>query len=146
MDNLFGIPMASIMDILLVAFALCLGVGFWIFLRHRVVFKMGVRNVPRRPAQTTLIVIGLMLSTLIIAAAFGTGDTLDHSIKSQVYEVYGQVDEQITLGGTDTAAGLQTGAHMPESSAVTAAGMSTIVQWRIGAPFRIASVSYMITT
>ncbi|HEU5423064.1 MAG TPA: FtsX-like permease family protein, partial [Nitrolancea sp.] len=95
MDNLFGIPMASIMDILLVAFALCLGVGFWIFLRHRVVFKMGVRNVPRRPAQTTLIVIGLMLSTLIIAAALTTGDTLNNSLTGTVYDLTGHVDEVV---------------------------------------------------
>ncbi|HEU5424904.1 MAG TPA: FtsX-like permease family protein [Nitrolancea sp.] len=115
MNAIFGIPTTSLMLALVVIFALCLSSAGFLLVRNRVVFRLGVRNVPRRHAQTLLIVVGLMLSTLIIAAAFGTGDTLDHSIKSQVYEVYGQVDEQITLGGTDTAAGLQTGAHMPES-------------------------------
>ena len=37
-------------------------------------------------AQTTLIVVGLMLSTLIISAALGTGDTLDYSTTSEVYD------------------------------------------------------------
>ncbi|HET7038101.1 MAG TPA: FtsX-like permease family protein [Thermomicrobiaceae bacterium] len=95
------------MDVLLVLFALCLGVGFWIFLRHRVVFKMGVRNVPRRPAQTTLIVIGLMLSTLIIAAALTTGDTLNNSLTGTVYDLTGHVDEvvvQSSGAGSDTSA------------------------------------------
>ena len=49
--------------------------------RHRVFFKLGVRPIPRRPAQSILIVLGLMLATLIITAAFITGDTLSHSIR-----------------------------------------------------------------
>src|SRR5579884_744819 len=102
MEKLFGIPMSSIMDVLLIIFALCLGVGAWIFLRNRVVFKLGVRNVPRRPAQTTLIVIGLMLSTLIIAAALTTGDTLNNSLSSAVYDVAGHVDEVVILS-TDSS-------------------------------------------
>ena len=48
-------------------------------------FKLGVRNIPRRRAQTTLIVLGLMLSTVIISAAFTTGDTVDRSVTCQVY-------------------------------------------------------------
>jgi len=58
-----------------------------------VIFKLGVRNIPRRKAQTILIVVGLMLSTLIIAAAFGTGDTLNHSVSATVYRQLGPVDE-----------------------------------------------------
>ncbi len=35
-------------------------------LRKPVLAKLGVRNIPRRPAQSILIVIGLTLSTIII--------------------------------------------------------------------------------
>ena len=47
-------------------------------------FLIGVRNIPRRRAQTVLIIIGLMLSTLIITAAFSIGDTVNYSITNQV--------------------------------------------------------------
>ncbi len=97
MNDLFGIPMNSIMVALLVIFAICMSAGLWVLLRQRIIFRMGIRNIPRRPAQTTLIVIGLMLSTLIISAALTTGDTLDNSITSAAYNTMGQVDEAVVL-------------------------------------------------
>ena len=99
MENIFGIPMTSIMNVLLVALGLCLLVGAYVLIRNRVIFRMGVRNIPRRPAQTVLIIIGLMLSTLIVAAALTTGDTLNHSIRSDVYKFLGQTDQMIVRGG-----------------------------------------------
>ena len=36
--------------------------------RNPVLFKLGLRNIPRRRAQTVLIIIGLMLSTAIITS------------------------------------------------------------------------------
>src|SRR3989304_543207 len=57
--------------------------------RNPVMFKLGLRNIPRRKAQSSLIVVGLMLSTLIISAAFGTGDTLTTSVTSEVYSILG---------------------------------------------------------
>lgn len=94
---MFGIPMSSIMVTLLILFAICMSAGLWVLLRHRVIFRMGMRNVPRRPAQTTLIVIGLMLSTLIVSAALTTGDTLNNSITSVVYKTMGHTDELVVL-------------------------------------------------
>jgi len=113
MKVIFGIPTGSIMVVLLVVFALCLALSALLFLRNRAVFRLGVRNVPRRPAQTILIVVGLMLSTLIIAASFATGDTLDSSIRGQVLDVYGQTDEQVVAGSSGTA--YQGGARLPET-------------------------------
>ena len=95
MDEIFGLPIAGIMVVLLVLLSLCLLSVAWVALRRPVVFKMGVRNLPRRKAQTILIVVGLMLSTLIISAAFGTGDTMDHSMTAEIYDVLGQTDEVI---------------------------------------------------
>ena len=77
MNDVFGIPMSGIMVTLLITLALCLLWVAWIRWRRPVIFKLGTRNISRRKAQTVLIVVGLMLSTLIIAAALGTGDTVN---------------------------------------------------------------------
>ena len=95
MNEIFGVPMNSIMAVLLVLLGVCLLVVAWVALRRTLLFKMGLRNVPRRPAQTVLVIIGLMLSTLIIAAAFGTGDTIDNSVTSVTYDILGPVDEVV---------------------------------------------------
>jgi putative ABC transport system permease protein len=60
---------------------------------------MGLRNIPRRQAQSVLVVLGLMLSTLIITAAFTVGDSLDYSITRDVYQILGPVDETIEMQG-----------------------------------------------
>jgi putative ABC transport system permease protein len=119
MENIFGTPVTSIMMVLLVVFGLCMLTAIWIGIRHRVVFRMGMRNIPRRPAQTILIIVGLMLSTLIIAAAFTTGDTLNNSIRSQVYDILGPVDQIVVLStGEDAdAARPQSGVTFPETIA-----------------------------
>lgn len=92
MDKILGIPAPGLMVGLLIALGLCLAVVAWVAWRRPVIFKLGARNIPRRRAQTTLIAIGLMLSTLIISAALGTGDTLDYSLTKDVYDNYGNVD------------------------------------------------------
>ncbi len=95
MDDIFVIPMAGIILTLLVLLALCLLAVAWVAWRRPVIFKLGVRNIPRRRAQSTLVVVGLMLSTLIISAALGTGDTIDHSVTVDVYDNLGPVDELV---------------------------------------------------
>lgn len=92
MDEIFGISMTNIMVVLLAALSLCLLTVAWVAWRRPVIFKLGVRNIPRRTAQTVLIVIGLMLSTLIISAALGTGDAMDDSVSSEIYDLLGPVD------------------------------------------------------
>jgi len=112
MNEIFGIPMNSIMAVLLVMLGICLLIVFWIAWRRTLLFKMGLRNVPRRPAQTILVIIGLMLSTLIIAAAFGTGDTIDNSVTSLTYKVLGPVDEMVLYSNSeDGEANLNGGAN-----------------------------------
>jgi putative ABC transport system permease protein len=100
-DELFGLSMTWIMVGLLVLLAIGLGSVTYIALRNRIMFKLGVRNIPRRRAQTTLIVLGLMLSTIIISAAFTTGDTIDHSVTGEIYSMLGSVDETVVAGDTD---------------------------------------------
>lgn len=103
MKEFFGVDMTWIMLALLGLLAVALGTVGWVFLRNRVMFMIGVRNIPRRRAQTTLIIIGLMLSTLIISAAFSIGDTADYSITSTTYNRLHSVDEivQVQSGSND---------------------------------------------
>ncbi len=66
-----------------------------LYFRNPTATKLGVRNMPRRPTQTALIVAGLTLSTVIIVAALSTGDTLDYSVQRYAVSAYGEIDEII---------------------------------------------------
>jgi putative ABC transport system permease protein len=91
----FGVDMTLIMFVLLGMLAVALATVAFVFIWNRVMFMVGVRNIPRRRAQTTLIIIGLMLSTLIISAAFSVGDTADYSISNTAYDRLHSVDETV---------------------------------------------------
>ena len=102
MEEIFGLDTDIIMLGTLVGFLVILfGVGTLAVI-NRIVLKIGLRNIPRRPAQTALIVVGLMLSTLIISSALGTGDTLNHSIRSAVTDGLGEIDEILTANLGDS--------------------------------------------
>ncbi len=93
MEDLFGVKMDHIMIVLLAVFLPSLAIISAMALRNRVMLKMALRNIPRRKAQTALIVVGIMISTLIMAASFGTGDTLTFSIRQAVVDGLGTIDE-----------------------------------------------------
>ena len=57
--------------------------------------KLGVRNIPRRPAQSILIVIGLTLSTIIFITSLSLGDTLNYSIQRHAIDAFGTIDQII---------------------------------------------------
>ena len=99
MERLFGLEMASIAGSLSAVLVLVVACLVLLALRRPVFFKLGLRPIPRRRAQSTLIVLGLMLATLIITAAFITGDTLSYTIRSQAIEGMGEMDELIRVGG-----------------------------------------------
>src|ERR1700730_16693705 len=63
---------------------------------NRVLLKMALRNIPRRRAQTVLILFGLMLATLIITASLAVGDTLSYSLVAIQLPQTGGVDEALT--------------------------------------------------
>jgi putative ABC transport system permease protein len=100
-DNLFGLSTNILLVAMLALLAASLSGVFYIALRNRIMFMIGVRNIPRRVAQTVLIVLGLMLSTLIITAAFTTGDTVDHSVTKDIYRLYGHVDVIVQARGNE---------------------------------------------
>lgn len=101
-------------------------------LRNRIIAKMGLRNIPRRPTQSGLIVLGLTLSTVIIVAALATGDTLSYSIQRQATDAYGQVDEVLAppILGTLMQLGLTTneGPDAMETSALLNGGVDTVLE------------------
>ena len=93
MTELFGIPMSTIVLALAAMLVVSLLSVAWVYMRRRVIFRLGARNIPRRKAQTAIIVFGLMLSTLIVTAALGTGDTVNGSMTSEVYGQLGTIDQ-----------------------------------------------------
>ncbi len=95
--------MNVLMAYLLGVFLLSLAAVAFLAFRNRVMLKMGVRPIPRRPGQTALIVIGVMLSSVIIAAAFGTGDTLSFSIRNEVIKSLKTIDEVLIPARKKTA-------------------------------------------
>ena len=120
MNELFGLSMTYIAAGCIAATVLILGFVALIAVRNPVMFKMGIRNIPRRKAQTSLIVVGLMLSTLIMSAAFGTGDTLTSSVTSEVYAILGEADEIISWD-TDKVAKAQDEQLIP---------LATVAEWQ----------------
>jgi len=99
MDSLFGLSMDTIMAWMLAAFLLITGVVVALAVSNRLFLKLGLRNIPRRRAQTILIIVGLMLSTVIVTSAFSTGDTVSYSIRSATITNLGNIDETVTASG-----------------------------------------------
>ena len=106
MEKLFGIPMNDLMANLLVLFGVLTLVAIVIAVRNRLIVKMAIRNIPRRRAQTVLIVVGLMLATTLFSAAFAMGDTMTHSFRLLAVDRLGQVDV-IVAGEQRDASGRQ---------------------------------------
>ena len=99
MNELFGIPIDTLLIVLAVLLAMVACTLGVLALRHRVLLKLGVRNVGRRRARSALIVVGLMLGTTIIAAALATGDTMNHTIRSTAVSALGETDEVVSAKG-----------------------------------------------
>ena len=95
MEKLFGIPLPVLMFVLSGIFVVTMLVVTGMALRNPVMFKMGIRPISRRPGMTALIIVGVMLSTIIISAAFGTADTLTYSIRDVGINGLGTIDELI---------------------------------------------------
>ena len=99
MEKVFGLPateLAISMAIILAAIFIILVIGAT---RRFILVKMGTRNIPRRKGQSSLIVIGLMLSSAIIATSLGIGDTVRYSVRSVALDFLGPTDEIINGPG-----------------------------------------------
>jgi putative ABC transport system permease protein len=103
MEQLFGIPTASLLPVLLVIVAILLLLIVLLSLKNRFVLNLIVKELPRRPAQTSLIIAGLAFSTVIITVALITGETLTHSIRNQSLTSLGKTDLLISMPSTNTS-------------------------------------------
>lgn len=91
------------MHVMLATFAGVTALVAFLAWRNRLFLAMGLRNIPRRRAQSTLIVFGLMLSTVIVTTAFTVGDTLSYSIRSSGVTNLGAVDELVVKKNPGTS-------------------------------------------
>jgi hypothetical protein len=120
MDSLFGIPAGRLALILLTVLAAGALILLLLAARDRTSFRMALRNISRRRAQTGLIVTGLMLATLLFSAAFTTGETLTNSLRAQALENIGRVDVVVKAEQPGSGGGVPFGpgagvAQPPES-------------------------------
>ena len=74
---------------------LILAIAF-IAIRNRFLIKLSLRNIPRRRTQSILIIVGLMLSSTIVAASLAIGDTITASIRNAVVDGIGDTDIRIS--------------------------------------------------
>ena len=108
----------------------------WLYVRKPVLMKLGLRNIPRRPTQTALIIVGLTLSTVIFLSSFAIGDTLNYSVQQQAINAYGAIDEvlappifSLLVGLDDQAIGEDeaVSALEDEFNQLTEGGLSTVL-------------------
>ena len=95
MAKVFGLPATELavgMTAILAVIFLIIVIGAT---RRFILVKMGTRNITRRKGQSILLVIGLMLSSAIIATSLGIGDTVRHSVRSVAFDFLGPTDEII---------------------------------------------------
>lgn len=116
METLFGIPINGLLSSLSIVFLI--GILFLTIaaVGNRVLFKMGVRNITRRPAQTALIVLGLMLATLLISATLVTGDTMSYSIRKTALKNLGATDVIVELKNENSSGLTKSGASAGTST------------------------------
>lgn len=100
MTKLFGLPVGTLAAVLMITLGAVLAVVVILALRNRVLVRLGVRNIRRRPARSVLIVVGSMLGTTIIAAALATGDSMSQTIRSSATAALGRTDEVIAARGS----------------------------------------------
>ncbi len=111
MDELFGAPIESIAAVLAILFAIAMAFLVFIRLRDPILFRMAFRNARRRPGQSLLILVGLMLATAIISSAFTVGDSVSYSIKRVATESLRSLDEFVVV---DEDSDLWEGRELPK--------------------------------
>ena len=105
MDELFGLPTIRLMWIVVAIAAVAAVLIGFIFIKRPILVRMGLRNIPRRRAQTVLVTMGLTLATIIVTIAFSTGDSLAVSIRGLALDSLERIDHFITAEETDDSAG-----------------------------------------
>lgn len=106
MEELFGISINFITILMLSLTGIVLVIIVGLSLKDRISWRLAWANIPRRKARTTLIILGLTLSSIIITTAFITGDTLSLTSRSGAITALGHIDEIVvaTQGNSESAA------------------------------------------
>ena len=112
MEELFGLPTIRLMWIVVAIAGVAAAVIAFIFFKRPILVRMGLRNIPRRRAQTVLVTMGLTLATIIVTIAFSTGDSLAVSIRGLALDGLERIDHFITTEETD-AVGEDAGDGIP---------------------------------
>ena len=110
MDELFGLPTIQLMWIVVAIAAVAAAVIAFIFFKRPILVRMGLRNIPRRRAQTVLVTMGLTLATIIVTIAFSTGDSLAVSIRNLALDSLERIDhfiaaEEVAVDATSDDSG-----------------------------------------
>lgn len=104
MEELFGLPTIRLMWIVVAIASVAAAVIVYIFLKRPILVRMGLRNIPRRRAQTVLVTMGLTLATIIVTIAFSTGDSLAVSVRNLALNGLERIDHFIIEEETDDSA------------------------------------------
>ncbi|MBS61300.1 MAG: hypothetical protein CL606_08380, partial [Anaerolineaceae bacterium] len=142
MDSLFGVSTQLLSQIVGIATGLTIVVIIGLSVTNRIMFRIGSRNITRTPLQSLLIVIGLMLSTTIIGASLGVGDTVTHSIRKVALDGTGFVDQEIEAQGN----GIFGNAHITIKDAEKIRQIASANSLVDGVIFRIQSVAPVVNT
>ncbi len=103
MEELFGLPTIRLMWIVVAIVGVAAAVIAFIFFKRPILVRMGLRNIPRRRAQTVLVTMGLTLATIIVTIAFSTGDSLAVSIRNLALDGLERIDHFISAEETDAS-------------------------------------------
>src|ERR1700675_4802250 len=71
----------------------------FVLARKPVLRRLALRNLVRRPRETTLVILGSLLGTAIMTGSFVVGDTFTSSIRRGAFEQLGPIDEVVSVGG-----------------------------------------------
>lgn len=86
----------SVVSALLLILALVGGATAFLVLRHRLAFRIAMRNVRRGHARTALLIAGLLVGTTIISGSLVVGDTVQQLSYHYDYLGAGYVDETVS--------------------------------------------------
>ncbi|SRR5260370_1152787 len=96
MDTILGISKTTLAFSSGALVLVLVGVLFFLAARKRILLAVGLRNITRRPLQSVLIILGLMLSTVLLTTSLGLADSVSSTIKtSELFQV-GNLDEAVS--------------------------------------------------
>jgi len=87
------------LDVLFPLALLALGLVAFVALRHRILAAVAFRNSQRRPRQSVLVILGLLVGTAFVSAALVAGDSMEYAIVDATYDAFQEIDELVFLDG-----------------------------------------------